>query len=82
MIRKSIAPCLIAVDRFVDAAESGDHDAENSGIAFGCRRENVHAVRVRKPEVDHQRVEREGVEAAHGFGRRRHEHGLEARCLQ
>ena len=48
-------------DRFLDAAEPGDDDAEDAGIAIERRVEDVHAVGVGQPQIDDQRVVGESV---------------------
>ena len=68
LIRKSIAPRLIAVDRFVDAAESGDDDGADRREQRERFVEHVHAVRVRQPQVDDQRVVGEPMQSRDGVG--------------
>ena len=63
-----MAPRLIAVTASVDAAEAGDHDREDLGIAGERRVEDVHAVGVGQPQVDDQGVVGERLEALDGVG--------------
>ena len=63
LIRKSIAPRLIARNRLGHSAETRDHDREDVGIASEGRVQDVHAIGVGQPEVHDQRVVGERLQA-------------------
>ena len=66
-----MAPRLMALHRFVDAAEAGHDDRRDLGIAGEGGVEDVHAVGVGQPQVDDQRVVGEALEAVERRRRRR-----------
>ena len=59
---------LDRLDRLFDAAEAGDHDRPDLGIARQRCLEDVHAVGVGQPQVDDQAVVGEAFEAGHRIG--------------
>ena len=63
LIRKSVAPRLIARDRLGHSAETRDHHREDIGIASEGRVQDVHAIGVRQPQVHDERVVGERLQA-------------------
>ena len=68
LMRKSIAPRLIAATASFDAAEAGHHDRHDLRVAGEGRVEDVEAVGVGQLQIDDQAVVGEAFETVQRFG--------------